>query len=126
LYSEVIEQLTKEVVDKPKLNHETIQQTISNSLRYIDKELGETKRVMEESALQLATFTKEAISQQFEDARKALEDSVHKSGEVNMVVEKYTKGACTKVAEKIKKIERERGLLEIGKGAVDIMLQMNE
>ncbi len=113
-------------MDKPKLSHETIQQTLSNSLRLVDKELGDTKKVMEDAALQLSAFTKEAVANQFDEARLALEKSVEKSRDTSTALDKYTKGACMKAAEKIRGLETESELLDIGKTAVEIMLQLNE
>ena len=74
----------------------------------------------------MGAITQETIAKNFAEGIKVLESSIKKSKAVNESVEKYTKGNGTKVAGKIRQLDKEKELLEIGKSAIDNFVILKE
>jgi len=121
LYSETIDPILKEMQKGPTYSNETIKSVLNSNLRSMDKDLADSRKIIEDSAKKLSTISQETIEKNFEEGRKALAISSEQTKEINLMVDKYTKGSGNRVADKIKKLESERELLEIGKNAIDII-----
>ena len=81
---------------------------------------------IEESAKKLGDVTQETISENFSEGKKMLEASIEKNKDINIVLEGYTQGNGIKVASKIRQLEKEKELLEIGKNTIDYFLELND
>lgn len=103
-----------------------MQRGINGKIRSVDKDIADAKGTIEESARELGAITQETIAKNFAEGKKALEISIEKSKAVNDSVEKYTKGNGTRVAGKIKQLDKEKELLEIGKNAIDHFVTLKE